>query len=161
MSNRGRPKQPAKVKQMKGTHQKCRDEGNVESLAPMVNIPHAPAYLKKPAKDLWVHKCRVLLANGLLDRMDLELLELYCLQWQIAQDAARMIKKEGYTVLMTNKAGYSYDVKSPYISILNDATAKVHSIGAHFGFTPSSRARIKAPENKPASKLLNMVKGGL
>jgi len=130
-------------------------------LEPLTIAPPAPTYLKKPAKDLWAHKCKILIGTGLLDRMDLELLELYCLHWEIAQTCARDLKKEGYTTEHTNKANQTNVVKNPKVCILNDATAKVHSIGAHFGFTPSSRARIKAPENKPASKLLNMVKGGL
>ena len=158
---KGRPTQPAKMKALKGTLRKCRQTDGFDNFEKLDTIPEPAAYLKVPAKKLWFEKCRILKNLGLLDRMDLELLEQYCHQFQIIDQSSRLIKKHGLTIQITNKSGFSYEVKSPHISILNEATKLMLSIGANFGFTPSSRARLKAPgTGKPQSKLGEMISGG-
>ncbi len=155
----GRPRQAAKIKQLKGTFQPCREKGQLESYCLAEAIPAPPEHFTDKTKMLWDEKLRILQTHDMLDKMDFELLEQYFQQYQIVQAASRAINEEGMVIEETNSKGFTYKTKNPNILILNDATKQMLSIGCNFGFTPASRAKLKAPTPETQSKLSKMIRG--
>lgn len=145
-------KQPKELKQVKGTHRKSRDLPDAMSVKPLTNVPMAPADLPEPAHKTWYSVCSQLLASQILSVLDLDALKAYCFQIWVMDEAMENLKSQGFTITITNKGGGSYETKSPYIAIYNDALAHVNRIGQQFGFSPSSRTKISLGQAKPEKK---------
>lgn len=145
-------KQPKELKQLKGTHRKGRDLPDAMSVQVLSHLPSAPDDLPEPAQKTWYSICSQLLALKVLSLLDLDALKAYCFQLWVMDEAMENLKSQGFTVTITNKGGGSYETKSPYIAIYNDALAHVNRIGQQFGFSPSSRTKISMGQVKEEKK---------
>jgi P27 family predicted phage terminase small subunit len=147
----GRPRKPDEVKALKGTLQPSR---RLEpSLKPSVlsSFEMAPEDLPEAGQREWNNVMQQLQPLKVLASTDLPLLKSYCQQVATMELAAKELNKEGgFITTITNKGGGSYDTKSPWVSIYNEASDRASKLGQQFGFTPSSRTRIVAPQaDKP------------
>lgn len=145
-------KQPKELKKLKGTHRKDKDLPNEMAVKPITTIPTPPEDLPESAQKTWYNVCSQLAALKILTNLDLDALKAYCFQIHLMDDAMKHIKEEGTTVMMTNKGGGSYPVKSPHIAIYNDALSHVNRIGQQFGFSPSARTKISLGQVKEEKK---------
>jgi len=115
-----------------------------------------PAWLAKAAKTRWRELAGDLEQLGLLTRIDLGALALYCQVWARWRHAEVDVARRGQLVWLKTKAGRRYQVQNPYVSLANSALVHVRALEAEFGMTPSSRARVQGrtvggPAPKPFS----------
>jgi P27 family predicted phage terminase small subunit len=142
MGKRGPAKKPTKLKVFRRPSREVQNEMTVPE---MDILPPAPDYFEADAVKIWNTSAKRLKDLGMLHDVDIPLLETYCLQCSILNKSARALKKEGLVVEVTTKSG-SYEIPSPHIKIYNTANTQIQKIAAHFGFSPSTRASISAPE---------------
>lgn len=145
-------KQPKELKKLKGTYRKYKDLPNEMSAAPLLTIPTPPNDLPAPTHDTWNKICAQLAVLKILTPLDLDAIKQYCFQKHMMDTAMEKLNTEGYTVIMTNKAGGSYPVKSPWVSIYNEAATQVNRIGQQFGMSPSARTKISVGQVKEEKK---------
>ena len=138
--------QPTALKKLKGTHRPSRDAANQMSLPKIESIEAAPSDLPVRARVEWYRVVNSLTPLGVLTVADLSLLKSYCQHVASMELAAEKLNQPGgYTTLMQNKGGGSYEMKSPWVTIYNEASDRAAKLGQQFGLTPSSRTRISAP----------------
>lgn len=157
----GRKPLPTEVKRTKGTLQKCRTLEN-EMRPELINdIPQPPEYLDELGQKEWFDIVPELKKTGVLARLDLSIIAMYCNEIATYIDCQQQMRKAGTRVMVIkgedNKVKYAQQV--PYQKIANDAMAKALSIATEFGFTPAARTRIGAPKKEGSSLILEMMKG--
>jgi P27 family predicted phage terminase small subunit len=145
-------KQPKELKALKGTHRKSRDLPNELSAAPLSSIPSAPEDLPEAAKKTWYAVCSQLQTLKILTGLDLDTLKAYSYQTYLMDVAMHHLETEGHTIIMQNKNGGMYPIKSPWISIYNEALTHQNRIGQQFGFSASSRTKISLGQVKEEKK---------
>lgn len=141
----GRPTKPDAIKDLKGT---LRPSRKLEpSLKPPVlsSFEMAPTDLPEAGQREWNNVMQQLQPLKVLASTDLPLLKSYCRHVATMELAAKKLDTEGFTTTITNKGGGSYETKSPWVSIYNEASDRASKLGQQFGFTPSSRTRVVAP----------------
>jgi P27 family predicted phage terminase small subunit len=79
---------------------------------------------------------------GLLALLDRASLAVYCEGWATYVDAQRDVDRRGALV----KGHRKQQVKNPSLQIARDQAQLLRALAAEFGLTPSSRARLGAPE---------------
>jgi P27 family predicted phage terminase small subunit len=79
---------------------------------------------------------------GLLTLADRAALTAYCIAYSRWVDAEAMVKKFG-TIVKSPEKGFP--MKSPYLSIADQAMETMRKFLVEFGLTPSSRSRIRIP----------------
>lgn len=146
--------QPTKLAKVKGTYRKDRASKNELEVPALENIPSPPEHFSERTKEIFIHLATVLHDRGVLGNID-----LYALN-ACAYNAGLMVEAEieleqpgGKFQTITNKGGFSYEVKSPWIEIRYKAEASFVSWCSKFGLTPSDRAKIVMPEKKEKSRL--------
>lgn len=137
---------PAEIKKKRGTHRPSRDAPDPMQAAPLTTIPTAPDDLPERGRQEWYRAAGQLAAFGILATVDLVLLHQYCRCVVTMEEAQHHLSTEGYTITMHNKGGGMYPVKSPWVSIYNEALTLTLKIAQQYGFTPSSRTKISAPK---------------
>jgi P27 family predicted phage terminase small subunit len=147
----GRPPKPKAIKELQGTHRKSRDLPNEMGVAPLLTVPLAPDTLPESAHKYWYKAATELLNLKVLSVLDLDMLHAYCYQLYVL-DLATEELKAGYTIIMQNKGGGVYPVKSPWVSIYNDALGHAKNLALQFGLTPSSRTKISVGQVKEEKK---------
>lgn len=141
----GPPPKPRRQKLIEGTHRKDREAPNALDFNPTTDLPDPPEDLRpETARSCWQVCARELHAKGLLAAVDLALLRAYCYQVALMMEAEAELELNGKMAPRETAYGIHY-VKSPWVSVLADATEKVLKLGAQFGFSPSSRTRISMP----------------
>jgi P27 family predicted phage terminase small subunit len=118
---------------------------------------HAPAHLTEVARAEWRRITPELYRLGLLTVIDRSFLAGYCESWADWIEAEKHLKDEG-KVLETDK-GYKYI--NPWVTEKNKALEKMHKFGVEFGFSPSSRTRIKLESNDKGLTLAEMLFTGV
>jgi P27 family predicted phage terminase small subunit len=141
----GRPRKPDALKEQAGTLQPSRRLEPSMKPATLDSIEMPPDDLPEIGKQEWYRVMNQLQPLKVLTAADLSILKSYCQQVATMEEAGRMLNTEGYTIIMHNKGGGVYPVKSPWVSIYNEASDRVLKLGQQFGFTPSSRTRIVVP----------------
>ena len=81
-------------------------------------------------------------AMGLLSVTDRAALAAYCTAWSRWVEAEAMVKKFG-TIVKSPEKGFP--MKSPYLTIADQALETMRKLMVEFGLTPSSRSRIRVP----------------
>ena len=84
---------------------------------------------------------------GLLSLADRTALAAYCVVYSRWLKAEEQVKKFGSIVKSPEKG---FPMKSPYLSVADQALDAMHKFMVEFGLTPSSRSRIRVPENPGA-----------
>lgn len=130
----------------------------------VAKVPTPPKTLGDVAKAEWKRLASELIKLKLLSVLDMTMLEIYCENYeqyrQADEELKAHFKRTGeYTVKHTNKAGHENDIPHPALRIRREALEMMRSIGGEFGFTPSSRSRLKvAPSETPGADLAKYLK---
>lgn len=110
-------------------------------------IPECPEYLDDEAKAEWFRTAKVLSDMGLLSLADRSALAAYCVVYSRWVHAEEQVKKFGSIVKSPEKG---FPMKSPYLTVADQALESMRKFMVEFGLTPSSRSRIRVPDNGPA-----------
>jgi len=136
---------PTALKQLKGTHQSCRDAKD----APPVNLmalPSPPDYLNQRAADIFRDLALVLHGMKVLSVEDSVMLGLLASRLEEVEEHTFTIESEGYSYV--TEKGF---VKSrPEVGMRNEAMRHAQSLLIEFGLSPAARSRVSASlGNKP------------
>jgi P27 family predicted phage terminase small subunit len=105
-------------------------------------LPDCPDWLDEEAKAEWQRIVPELDAMGLLSRVDRPALAAYCTAWSRWVNAEEQVRKFGPIVKSPERG---FPMKSPYLSIADQALEIMRKMMVEFGLTPSSRSRIRVP----------------
>ena len=149
----GRPAKPDALKALQGTLRPSRQTPGAVALEKLPSFELPPDALPEVGQREWLRVMAQLHPLGIVAAVDLSLLQSYC-QHVATMALATEELRAGHTIMMHNKDGGVYPVKSPWVSIYNEASDRACKLGQQFGFTPSSRTRLtvkppEAPEADP------------
>ena len=144
---RGRKAKPAAIKRLAGNV--GRHKINQNEPTPELILPLAPADLTDTGRQKWDELALLLYNQGVLTEMDLELLTLFCHEYETYTEARKLIKAFGGFVVKTDKGN---PIQNPYVSIANQSKTNMMKILLEFGMSPASRQKVTtAPRAKPKS----------
>ena len=92
----------------------------------------------------------------LLTPADRSALMAYCVAYARWVKAEQQVKQYGTIVKSPDKG---FPMKSPYLTIADQAMESMRKFMVEFGLTPSSRSRIKLPEDKDAADEFDLFVG--
>jgi P27 family predicted phage terminase small subunit len=137
---RGRKPKPSLIRALEGNPGK-RPLNDREPTPPQ-GVPDCPNYLDDEAKAEWFRTAKVLSDMRLLSLADRTALAAYCVVYSRWLKAEEQVKKFGSIVKSPEKG---FPMKSPYLSVADQALELMHKFMVEFGLTPSSRSRIRVP----------------
>ena len=143
---RGRKPKPSIKSTLEGNPGKRPRNGREPT--PSAGIPRCPKHLDDEARAEWFRTSKVLKNMGLLTLADRSALAAYCVAYSRWVEAERMVKKFGMVVKTPEKG---FPIKSPWLSIAEQSLETMRKLMVEFGLTPSSRSRIKVPEDGDAA----------
>ena len=123
-------------------------ENNRATGTALGRLPTTPSYLPQKAKAEWRRMGSLLQEAGLITNLDTAALAAYCLAHAHLVEAEAKLQEEG-SVIRGHDGGL---VKSPWVTIANQAMIQVVRLLGEFGMTPASRVRLPqgtGPERKP------------
>lgn len=150
MGQRGPKPTPQALKLLTGARiRMAADLG--EGVNPPVKAPPKPKDLVGPAAAEWRRIVPLLLELGLLTELDRAALALYCIAWgdvvllmhqlRADKEAARVAgEPEAHALWRTLPSGIARE--SIHLRLLRDAEVRCDRALAHFGLSPSQRARV-------------------
>lgn len=109
---------------------------------PPAGIPDRPEMLTGVAAAEWDRTVAVLHEMGLLTQADRSALAAYCTAYARWVQAEEQVAKFG-TIVKSPEKGFP--MKSPYLTIADQALETMRKFMVEFGLTPSSRSRIRMP----------------
>ena len=80
----------------------------------------------------------------------------YCTAYGRWVEAEQQVQKYGTIVKSPNKG---FPMKSPYLTVADQALESMRKLMVEFGLTPSSRSRIKVPDNRDATDEFDLFIG--
>ncbi|NVO88941.1 phage terminase small subunit P27 family [Lactobacillus rhamnosus] len=111
-----------------------------------------PNHLGRIASAMWRKVVPFIEEHAPTERIDANLVEMYCTQYEIYRDAYESIKDSGIQTeiykTIQNAAGEKIGVdfvgykRNPATSVYNDANKQLIAIGAQLGLSPKSRAEM-------------------
>ena len=122
---------------------------------PKAVMPRPPEHLSDEEKAKWKVLVRELHALGLVTKIDVDALAMYCTIFVRWMKAEKMVREKGEII----KTAAGNIIQNPYLSIANRALEQLNKLGAEFGMTPSSRSRVKADLTDPDQELEQMLFG--
>lgn len=140
----GRNKIPTKLKIVKGTYRKERENKNEPEYK--IEIPDYPKHLTTRARKEWKRMSVVLFNMGLLTSVDMAALAAYCQLYGRWAEAESMLKKKGQKLVITTISGN--EIQNPLIGIANTSLKLMKDCLIEFGMTPASRSKVSAKKEK-------------
>lgn len=137
---RGRKPVPTTLKLLEGNP--GRRPLNAQEPQPAVAIPDCPAFLDNVDREEWTRTATLLAEMGLLTAADRTALAAYCVAYSRWVEAEAQVKKYG-TIVKSPEKGFP--MKSPYLTVADQALETMRKLMVEFGLTPSSRSRIRVP----------------
>ena len=143
----GPPRTPTNLKLLRGNpgHQKLRAEP--QPLIPKT-CPEPPPHVTGYAADEWWITAPELHRLGLLTRVDVPALAIYCHaygQWRLAAETlAKMAANDPVTGGLLIKTKYGDVAQNPLVSITRKHAADMVRYGSEFGLTALARSRLAA-----------------
>lgn len=154
MGRRGPPPKPTILKKLAGNPGKRPlNENEPKPIAAGRISP--PAWMDDLARKEWRRVVPELKRMGLLTKVDLAALEVYCDAVSTFIKAAEVVNAKGFIF----KTSTGYMAQLPHVNIKNQAANVIRAFCQEFGLTPSSRSKIQLPnddgeEEDPMEKLL-------
>ena len=139
---RGRKPKPTVLKTLEG-NPGWRPINDREPVPPE-GVPECPDFLDDAARGEWFRTAGVLKDMRLLTPADRTALAAYCVAFSRWLEAEEQVKKYG-TIVKSPAKGFP--MKSPYLTVADQAMEAMRKFMVEFGLTPSSRSRIRVPEN--------------
>lgn len=153
---RGRKPKPTVLKLMEGNPGK-RPLNDREPVPPP-EIPECPEFLDAEAHAEWDRTSQVLAEMGLLTKADRSALAAYCVAYSRWVQAEAQVARYG-TIVKSPQKGFP--MKSPYLTVADQALETMRKLMVEFGLTPSSRSRIRVPDGgQPADEFDAFVEAG-
>ncbi len=151
---RGRTPKPTELKLLQGNAGKRTLNTKEPKPELVLIVPPPPKNLGAVGKAEWKRLGSELVKLNLLSVLDTTMLEIYCDNYEQYRQSDKEIKtyfkkNKKYTVSYTNKGGHENEVPHPAIRVRRESLELLRSIGSEFGFSPSSRTRLKAPASSP------------
>jgi P27 family predicted phage terminase small subunit len=137
---RGRTKQPTALAKIKGTFQPCRYETEIDDKLTFVYgiIPTPPEHLNSEAKEFWnATLSAAQKINGYISFIDLNLFSILCQVHSEIKETEQALNEKFYI----DKNGI--ERPNPRIKYLQDLRKQFIELCREFGFSPSSRSKIK------------------
>jgi P27 family predicted phage terminase small subunit len=147
----GRKMLPTRVKQLKGTAQKCRLNPNEPK--PKVVKPTAPDFLDVIALTEWNRVIDEMYTIGTMTACDVGVLAAYCVSWSNMIQAKRQLTAQSTP---ENPGGlltitiHGNVIQNPLVGICNTAARDMARYAAELGLSPASRGRVSS--NNKVSK---------
>ena len=135
----GRKTLPTKIKQIKGTLQKCRT--NPREPKPDGDLVEPPEYMTEGAKSAWRYALECAPPH-LLKRLDMSVLEIWACAADLYRKAQAGISKTGLLVKAPNTG---VPMQSPYLAIANKQAQIMTKAAVEMGFTPAARSGVTLP----------------
>lgn len=133
----GRPPKPTALKKLAGTIRPSR----VKNEPKPDGHAAAPEWLEPAARAEWDRLVPELDRLGLATSADRALLVTYCIAWADFVEASEHIAKEGRIVTGAN----GVEGRNVWGKVKTDAIEVLIKVSAHFGLSPSTRARLDVP----------------
>lgn len=145
---KGRKKKPTALKKLQGTLRKDRVNDDMPEFPIVLNGDVNPVFVNDYAEAEWNRVFDTCTDAGLLTTVDLSALAMYCNEIGIYWQMMDQIKETGPVIFEDGIAK-----RSPATMIANNALKNAMGISVQFGFTPSSREKVKiirpAENDKP------------
>lgn len=144
---RGRKRKPTALKVLAGNPGKR--ALNDSEPTPEAVLPIAPDSLTEVGKSKWDEVALKLYNQGIITELDVDLLELLCINYEEFTEARKMVKTFGGPVVKSDKGN---PFQNPYVSIANQCQERMMKIMSLMGMTPVDRQKVKAaPKARKAS----------
>lgn len=117
----------------------------------LTELPEPPEWLGEHGREAWERNGPILLGMTLLTTADLDLFATLCQNIDIMINSSLDVKKNGYTVM--GQRGWT---RNPALASFAAASSAIKSLASEFGMTPSSRAKIKLPEDDDGWSIDNL-----
>ena len=134
---RGRKAKPVAKKKAAGNPGGRQLNTNEPDFGEISNID-APDWLQGPGRSLWEVLAPQLCGQNVLKLTDIQNLEAYCAAYGRFREAEDAIKMHGSVI--QEESGKLY--KNPAVTIVNEATRQMATLGSMLGLDPSSRQRL-------------------
>lgn len=131
---------PTALKQLKGTHQSCRDAPNTPPANIPSYLPAPPDYLNYRAAEIFRQLCVHLTGMKILNVEDIPMLGLLASRLQEVEEHTATIESEGFSY-RTNKGLWK---ARPEVAMRNEAMRHSQSLLIEFGLSPAARSRVSA-----------------
>ena len=136
----GRKKTPTKLKVIKGTNRKCRENKN-ETIVP-IGIPSPPDHLSKIALTEWNRIAPKLYKAGLMSEIYMAALAGYCDAYGMWCKSCEQLKDEQLIITTTN----GNIIQNPLVGIVNQSREHMRKFSTEFGASPASSAKVSAKD---------------
>ena len=143
---KGRKPTPTTIRALEGNPGR-RPLNNHEPQAPE-GMPDCPEHLDDVARTEWFRTAGILMQMGLLTQADRAALAAYCVLYSRWVTAEEHVKKFGMIVKSPHK---EFPMKSPYLTVADQALEAMRKFMVEFGLTPSSRSRIRVANDGQAA----------
>ncbi|TWT30141.1 Phage terminase, small subunit [Blastopirellula retiformator] len=151
---KGRKPKPTVLKIREGNPGK-RAINKAEPNAPD-DVPSCPDFLDEVAQEEWHRIARILSDMGLLSTADRAALAAYCTVYSRWVHAEEQVRKFGTIVKSPDKG---FPMKSPYLTVADQAMETMRKFLVEFGLTPSSRSRIRVDRKTAADDQFDLFVG--
>jgi len=131
---RGRKPTPDYLKAVKG-------EDLIDRPMP-AGVPSCPEHLSQAAKDEWARLAPAMAELKLLTTVDSKAFEIYCALVARFDEAEQAVTEHG-TVYKTDTGLLKVN---PAVRLMQTLARELRAMCSEFGFTPSSRCRMKSPK---------------
>jgi P27 family predicted phage terminase small subunit len=115
---------------------------------PPAEMPECPEFLDAEARAEWERTAPILAGMNLLTVADRTALAAYCVAYSRWVQAEAQVARFG-TIVKSPEKGFP--MKSPYLTVADQAMETMRKLMVEFGLTPSSRSRIRVPEGGEAA----------
>ena len=133
---KGPKKLPAAILELRGS---WRAKGRKAEEVQYDGIPEPPEVLEGRAKEVWGEVLPELIRLNVAATVDAPALCCYCVAVAQFEEACRILKNTGMTMI-----GYNGKVeKHPMVSVRFESMDRIVRFAEQFGFTPASRTNVK------------------
>ena len=151
---RGRKPTSEKILKLRGSP---RVKGRAPEPAGIVEVPEAPGWMVKEAREKWIELAGILVRRGVLTATDCDRLADYCVSYARWRKAERTLKARGEVVLHSNGVtGLNH-----WLRVAEGALARMDRAGTVLGLSPVDRQRLKdlKPQATSADGMAKFFKG--
>jgi P27 family predicted phage terminase small subunit len=105
-------------------------------------LDEPPDHLPEEAKEFWTTSVTRLIEVGIIDRVDIPMLEQLAVQYARIRQAQRVIAEDGHY----SRGAAGQLRRHPAVDIETNATAMFAKLAEHFALTPIARTRLGLAE---------------
>lgn len=131
---------PTVLKQLKGTHQSCRDADHSPPANRPTYLPSPPDWLNFRAAEIFRQLAGHLTAMKILNVEDVQMLALLASRLHEVEEHTFTIESFGFTYLNSKGMWKA----RPEVAMRNEAMRHAQSLLIEFGLSPAARSRVSA-----------------